>query len=88
MKTLLTTTAGVLGALLIATSANAAIVCNANGDCWRVKEKYTYPDSAQLEIYDDKWQWGDGAAKEKEYRWRDAGVGRGYWGPDGVWITF
>jgi len=37
----LTTTAGVLGALLIATSANAAVVCNAKGDCWKVKEKYT-----------------------------------------------
>jgi len=87
MKYFITTAAGVLGALLIATSANAAVLCNAKGDCWRVKEAHTYPDNANLEVHDDKWQWGDGALKEKEYRWVDPGTGRGYW-RDGVWINF
>ena len=37
---------GIVGALAFAaTSASAAIVCNDNGDCWHVKEKYDYkPD--------------------------------------------
>ncbi len=35
---------GVLGAVaLTSTSASAAIVCNEEGDCWRVKEGYEYP---------------------------------------------
>jgi hypothetical protein len=35
---------GVVGALaLTSTSASAAIVCNEEGDCWRVKEGYEYP---------------------------------------------
>ena len=56
MKYFMTTAAGLIGALLTATSANAAVVCNAKGDCWRVKEAHTYPDNARLEVYNDKWQ--------------------------------
>ena len=26
-----------------ATTASAAVVCNGEGDCWRTKERYTYP---------------------------------------------
>jgi hypothetical protein len=85
MKYFVTPVAGLLGALLIATSANAAVVCNEAGDCWRVKEKHTYPSGVNVQIYDDDWEWDD--ADSDRYRWRDIGEGRGYW-RDGVWINF
>jgi hypothetical protein len=74
---------GLLGTVALATSASAAIVCNDEGDCWRVKEKHTYPSGVNVQIYDDDWTWGD----RPNYRWRDAGPKRGYWSR-GVWIDF
>ena len=42
-KYLVSAVAGALGILaLTATNASAAIVCNAEGDCWHVKDKYDY----------------------------------------------
>jgi hypothetical protein len=35
-------------------TASAAIVCNDDGDCWHVKNKYTYPPSVQLHVYGDE----------------------------------
>ncbi len=77
---------GVLGILALTSSASAAVVCNEWGDCWRVKEKHTYPGGVNLQFYDDDWKWAD--ADSAKYRWRDPGAGRGYWGRDGVWIGF
>jgi hypothetical protein len=58
---------GVVGALAFAaTSASAAIVCNDNGDCWHVKEKYDYKPEFGLHVYGDDWKWSD----ENKYRWR------------------
>ena len=75
--------AAFLGLLaMTATGASAAVVCNDEGDCWKVKEKYNYPPDVRLHVYDDDWKWeGD------KYRWRDPGPGRGYW-RGGVWIGF
>src|SRR5262245_9729152 len=61
-----------------ATTASAAIVCNAEGDCWRTKERYTYPPDAGVRVYADDWKWGP----NDKYRWREH-EGRGYWGPKG-----
>ena len=84
MKTLRNALLGVVGVLaLTATSASAAVVCNAEGDCWRVKEKYDYRPDWGLTIYDDDWKWTD----NKKYRWREPGAGRGYWSK-GVWVPF
>ena len=80
-KYLLSAAAGVVGALALATTASAAVVCNEDGDCWRVKEKYDYRPDWGLTVYDDDWKAGD------KYRWRDPGAGRGYW-RKGVWIGF
>ena len=66
-----------------ATTASAAIVCNEEGDCWKTKERYTYPPKAGVRIYADDWQWGP---KDK-YRWRETRPGPGYWSK-GVWIGF
>jgi len=78
--------AAIVGVLaLTATGASAAVVCNDEGDCWRIKETHTYPPDVKLRIYDDDWKWGD--ADSGKYRWRDPGAGRGYW-RGGVWIGF
>jgi hypothetical protein len=76
-------TAVFVGALaLTATGASAAVVCNDEGDCWKVKEKHAYPPNVGITVYDDDWKWeGD------KYRWREPGVGRGYY-RGGVWIGF
>ena len=76
----------VLGTLALSTGASAAIVCNEEGDCWKVKERYQYPPDVKLEIYDDDWKWAE--VDPPRYRWREPGVGRGYWGRGGVWIPF
>ncbi|ODA68725.1 hypothetical protein A7A08_00557 [Methyloligella halotolerans] len=78
---------GLLGLAIIATSsAQAAVVCNGAGDCWRVKKQHTYPDAARVHIYGDDWAWDE--AEADRYRWRDPGEGRGYYDGSGVWITF
>ena len=86
MKFLGAATLALLGTLALSTSASAAIVCNDEGDCWKVKEKYEYPPDAKLKLYDDNWKWAE--ADRPKYRWREPGAGRGYWGPRGVWLNF
>ena len=72
--------AGALAAM--AAPASAYVVCNREGDCWRTHERYNYQPAFGLTIHDDNWRW-----RERErYRWRD--YHRGYWGRNGVWITF
>lgn len=36
-------------------SASTAVVCNDDGDCWRIKERHAYPRDVNLQIYDDDW---------------------------------
>ncbi len=81
-KYLVSAIVGAVGILAFtATSASAAIVCNAEGDCWHVKEKYDYRPEWGMQDYPDTWTWsGD------KYRWREH-EGRGYWNK-GVWIGF
>lgn len=70
-----------LSAFAFTSAASAAVVCNADGDCWRVKQKHEYPAGVNLNIYGDDWEPGEG------YRWREPGEGRGYY-RGGVWIGF
>lgn len=67
---------------LTATSASAAIACNARGACWHVKRAYTYPPAAGVVIHPKGWRWGP----REHFTWREH-EGRGYW-RDGVWVTF
>lgn len=72
------------GALaLSATTSSAAVVCNRDGDCWKVRGQPSYykPDFG-LRVYGDDWRWKRG----ENYRWRSVGRGHGYY-RDGVWIT-
>ena len=41
-------------------AASAAVVCNDEGDCWRVKERRDYGPELRLRVYDDDWKWKDG----------------------------
>jgi hypothetical protein len=68
-------------ALSWAPSASAAVVCNEEGDCWRVREERVYEPSLKLRIMPDDWKWKEG----EKYRWREPGRGHGYW-RQGVWV--
>lgn len=74
---------GAIGALVFsAGTASAAIVCNDEGDCWRVKEKVDYPAELKLRVHPDDWKWEE----HERYRWREhPGRGHGYW-RGGVWV--
>ena len=65
-----------------ATAASAAIVCNDEGDCWKVRGHVTYKPELKLHVYGDNWKWHEG----EHYRWREAGHGHGYW-RQGVWVS-
>jgi hypothetical protein len=94
MKKLLVTAAlsvamglGTMGAMVAtSTSAEAAVVCNRFGDCWRTTARYTYRPAWGLRVYNDNWRWR--SADNRRYRWMQARNGRGYYGRNGIWITF
>ena len=66
---------GAAGVILAATAASAAVVCNEDGDCWRVQGEPRYEPSLRLRIMPDDWRWKEG----ERYRWREPGRGHGYW---------
>jgi len=77
--------AAVMGAsplALTATDASARIVCNAEGECWHVRNDYVYRPELGLVIHEDGWAWGP----TEHYRWHEH-HGRGYWS-HGVWVHF
>ena len=73
------------GALVLSgTVASAEVVCNEDGDCWRVRECYEYKPELRLKMYPDNWRWEE--RDNARYRWRDAPSDRrGYW-RQGVWV--
>lgn len=73
------------GALVLsATVASADVVCNEDGDCWRVRERYEYKPELRLKVYPDNWRWEE--SENTRYRWREApSERRGYW-RQGVWV--
>ena len=73
---------GAAAVLLSASAASAAVVCNNDGDCWRVRGRPTYGPDLHLSIHPDGWRWG----KADHYRWRQPGRGHGYWN-GGRWIV-
>lgn len=68
-----------------ATGASAAVVCNDEGDCWKTKERHEYRPEFGVRVHGDDWKWEE--KDSKNYRWREARDGRGYW-RKGVWIGF
>jgi hypothetical protein len=80
MKTLVKLAFAFAATLVLGATASAAVVCNDEGDCWRVKGRYK--PELKLRVYDDDWKWKEG----EKYRWREVGRGHGYW-RGGVWIN-
>jgi hypothetical protein len=78
LKALLVTS-GILA--LTASTASAAVVCNEEGDCWKVAGEPRYEPSLKLRIQGDDWKWKEG----EKYRWREPGRGNGYY-RNGAWI--
>ena len=50
MKYLKTAVLAVLGTVALTAGASAAVVCNEDGDCWRTKERLTYPPDARVQM--------------------------------------
>ena len=73
---------GILGVTATATSASAYVVCNRDGDCWHVKNRYAYKPEFGITVHPEGWRWG----ANDHYKWREH-EGRGYW-RNGAWITF
>jgi hypothetical protein len=65
-----------------ATVASAAIVCNAEGQCWHVAHPYRYAPEYGVVVHPDNWRWGP----TEHFVWREH-TGRGYW-RGGVWVRF
>ena len=72
---------GATALTLTATTASAAVVCNSEGDCWRVSGRPHYEPSLGLRIMSDDWRWRKG----ERYRWRESRHGHGYW-RRGAWV--
>ena len=83
-KTAVAALLGLGGLVLATTSASAYIVCNDAGDCWHVRDQYTYP-TGMVGVHDDAWKWDDHDARV-HWRWHEHD-GRGYW-RNGLWVTF
>lgn len=67
-----------VGALVsTASSASAAIVCNANNVCWHTQARYNYRPAYGVVVHENGWRWGD----NERYQWREH-RGRGYWDHD------
>jgi hypothetical protein len=64
-------------------AASAAVVCNEDGDCWRVSGEPRYEPTLKLRIQKDDWKWQD--SERDRYRWREPGRGNGYY-QGGVWV--
>lgn len=76
------------GLSLGASAAKAEIVCNRVGDCWHVHRHYEYRPEWGIVVHPDNWRWrDDDNDRDHHWRWREH-RGRGYWGPNGVWIRF
>jgi len=68
---------------LTAGAAPAAVVCNQEGDCWRVSGEPRYEPGLNLRIMKDDWKWQE--HEKDKYRWREPGRGHGHW-HNGVWV--
>jgi hypothetical protein len=73
---------GLSAATMGASAASAAIVCNADHQCWHVRHHYSYRPEYGVVVHRDNWRWGP----REHYTWREH-AGRGYW-RHGVWVRF
>lgn len=69
---------------IASTAATAKVVCNEDGDCWRVKTYREYPAELKLRVHDDDWKWSE--SEKSKYRWREHDHDRHGYYRSGVWI--
>jgi hypothetical protein len=81
MRTLAKSLLAASALVLAAGTASAAVICNDDGDCWRVRGNPAYGGERRLRVHPDEWTWPPG----ERYRWLEPGVGRGYY-RGGVWM--
>ena len=68
---------------LTAGAASAAVVCNEEGDCWRVSGEPRYEPGLKPVFLKDDWKRQE--HEKDKYRWRESGRGHGHW-HKGVWL--
>jgi hypothetical protein len=72
------------GALvLVAGSASARVVCNAQGDCWHTDDRATY--GQHLQAHPDDWYFHQKWDQDQKRHWREHQEGHGYYA-NGVWV--
>ena len=77
-----------VGALAMsATTASAAMACNASGECWHTDHRYQYAPAYKVQVHPDSWYFHRDWQKDHTMQYRDHHDGRGYY-RNGVWITF
>ena len=60
------------------------VACNADGDCWRVHNRYAYGAAAPITYYNSDWY--STHQKDEHYHWRaDPSDDHGYYERDGRW---
>lgn len=75
---------GLGGLAVSASTASAAVVCNAAGDCWHVDHRDRYPGVA-LQYHPDDWYFHQHWDHDDHHHWREMHEGRGYYA-NGVWV--
>lgn len=71
-------------------SAEARVVCNRDGDCWRTKSRYRYPRDLGVSIYSNRYSdqaYRDSRWRDRNRTYRDERHDRGYY-RSGVWVQF
>jgi hypothetical protein len=64
--------------------ARTYVACNQFGDCWRVRQRYAYGETAPIIYYNADWY--DAHRNDPNIRWRtDPTDDKGYYLRDGTW---
>ena len=73
-----------MGALALAGSASARVVCNAQGDCWHTDSRANY--GQRFQSHPDDWYFHQKWDQGQQRHWRDSHDGGGYYA-NGVWVS-
>lgn len=66
-------------AVAVSAPASAYVVCNREGDCWHVDQRYRYNPAVGAVYHNDDWYFHQRWQANHERRYRDYHEGRGYW---------
>ena len=74
-----------VGAMAVASSASAYVVCNAAGECWHTDRRAQYGPNVVLQYHPDDWYFHQDWAHDNHRQWREYHEGRGYYN-NGAWM--